>query len=127
MKPYDLHLLRGIRNNVNSPRLILHLHGGEKTYFQEVLEYQPDGISWQDQLTSPSIVEARNLYNGVLMGGIDHTAINYLPFSKLKDQIISAKKQSGNRRFILAPGCVIPSHCPKRVIEFASEIAQAVD
>lgn len=125
MKPYDLHLLNGIRNQINDPRIILHLHGSDETYFNEVLEYQPDGISWQDQLASPSIVEARKLYDGVLMGGIDHEAINYLPLSRLKDQIITAKKQGGNKRFILAPGCVIPSHCPKRIIQFASEVALA--
>ena len=94
---------------------------------KDILDYHPDGISWQDQLAAPGIVEARRLYDGVLMGGIDHTAINYLPFSKLTDQIVTSKKQGGDRRSILAPGCVIPSHCPKRVVQFASKVVQAVD
>ncbi len=113
MKPYDLKLFQGIREAV--PRVIIHLHG-DNLYFQDVLSYPADGLSWADRTAGPSIARARELYDGVLMAGIDHTEFHHTLLSSLEQQIEDARQAGGTRKFMLAPGCSIPTDTFPEVI-----------
>ena len=120
MKPYDLKLFQAIRDC--TPLIMTHLHGDD-VYFTEVLDYPMDGISWADLAAGPGIAEARALYDGVLMGGIDHTQFHHTLLSTLEKQILDARKAGGTRKFMLAPGCSVPTDTFPEIIHGVCQAA----
>ncbi|MBD3308856.1 hypothetical protein GF339_20790 [candidate division KSB3 bacterium] len=113
MEPYDLKLFRSVKGF--APIVIAHIHGND-LYFKDVLAYALDGISWADRAAGPSLAEARQMYDGVLMGGIDHTNFSYTRLSTLQGQVRDALHVGGNRKFILAPGCSVQTYAFPEII-----------
>jgi uroporphyrinogen decarboxylase len=105
MRPFNLSFLKGIHGKGEFH--ILHAHG-EKLYFDRVLDYPVDILSWADLNGGPSIAEARRKTNLTLMAGIDHIKFPVLSVRAIREQARKAIEQAGNTRFILAPGCVVP-------------------
>ncbi len=123
MKPFDFQFIEGVRSRV--PMFIAHIHGEGKTYFDDIANYSIDGISWADRQCDPGLNEAMKRYSGILMGGINHAAdFNYRPFPVLKNEIEEALSIGGAGRFILAPGCVLPTQCPAETLSFVMEVGQ---
>ena len=120
MIPYDLKLFRAIRSF--TPIIVAHIHG-ENLFFKDVLTYPTDGINWADRAAGPSLVEARALYDGVVMGGIDHTRFNSTHLPTLHEQIKDALTVGGTRKFILAPGGSIPTDSFPEVIRGVCQAA----
>lgn len=88
--------------------------------------YPVDGISWADRLSTPSLDEAMRSYSGVLMGGIDHqNDFNYRPWPVLDQQISESLTAGGTERFILAPGCVLPTQCPAETLDYVMMLARS--
>jgi hypothetical protein len=44
------------------------------------------------------------------MGGIDHVKFAYSSAALLRRQVQAAKAQTGGTKFILAPGCSLPTY-----------------
>jgi len=107
MKPYDLKLFQAVK--AFAPVVIAHIHGNALYFSDIVRTYQTDAISWADRAAGPGLAEARQVYDGVLMGGIDHADFASTSLSALQAQAREAIEVGGKQRFILAPGCSIPT------------------
>jgi len=100
--PSDIKTLETLNK---SPICILHIHSEKDSYFDMLLDYPCNGISWEDRLAGPSVAEARKRTDKCLVGGIDH----YKALDCSADEIMAQSKESieatDGRGFILAPGC----------------------
>lgn len=107
MRPFDLEFLKAIQGQGEFH--ILHAHG-EKLYFERLLDYPVQAISWADLNGGPTLTEARKKTSLTLMAGLDHVKFPYLSAKTIRDQVKSALSQAGNAKFILAPGCSVPTY-----------------
>jgi uroporphyrinogen decarboxylase len=106
MRPFDLEFLNAIKGK--GEMHILHAHG-EKLFFDRVLDYPVHAISWADLNGGPSISEAREKTSLTLMAGIDHVKFPNVSAGIIRSQIKAATSQAGNTKFILGPGCSLPT------------------
>jgi uroporphyrinogen decarboxylase len=107
MRPFDVDLLKFLRGKGECH--ILHAHG-EKLYLDRMLDYHVQVLSWADLNGGPTIAEARKKTPLTLMAGIDHVHFPNLSIHQVKDQVRAALAQAGGTRFILAPGCAVPTY-----------------
>jgi uroporphyrinogen decarboxylase len=86
---------------------MLHLHGRE-VYFSllRLLNFQI--VNWHDRETFPSLTEARDLFKGVLCGGLRQDTLVYEDQTKVKEEAADAIQQTKGQRFIIGTGCVVP-------------------
>jgi uroporphyrinogen decarboxylase len=107
MRPFDLELLAALAGR--GEMHVLHAHG-EKLFLDRLLEYPVHVLSWADLNGGPSIAEMRGRFHGTLMAGLDHVNFAYVSPAVLRRQVAAARQQAGPTRFILAPGCSIPTY-----------------
>jgi len=122
MRPFDLQLLNAVRGKGECH--ILHAHG-EKLYLDQVLDYPVHVLSWADLNGGPSISEARRRTPLTLMSGLDHLKFPYLSAAVIRTQVRSARSQAGNTKFILAPGCSVPTYSFPPLILAARDAARS--
>lgn len=122
MRPFDLEFLKAIQGKGECH--ILHAHG-ENVYFDRLLDYPVQAISWADLNGGPTLAEARNNTSLTIMAGIDHVKFPYLSAKTLRDQVKSALSQAGNTKFILAPGCAVPTYSFTPLIKAVRDAIQA--
>lgn len=116
-RPFELQLLRAAEGMVR----ILHVHGVGLDVGR-VLDYPCEVISISDRLAgNPSLADMRNRTAKCLMGGIDETRIQERTLPALAHEIDDAIAQTGRDRFILGPGCTIPSFTPRHTLAFLRE------
>lgn len=86
---------------------MLHLHGRE-VYFSllRLLNFQI--VNWHDRETYPSLTEARDLFKGVLCGGLRQDTLVYEDQTKVKEEAADAIQQTKGQRFVMGTGCVVP-------------------
>jgi uroporphyrinogen decarboxylase len=121
MRPFDLQLLNAVRGKGECH--ILHAHG-EKLYLDQVLDYPVHVLSWADLNGGPSISEARRRTPLTLMAGLDHLKFPDLSAALVRTQVRSARSQAGNTKFILAPGCSVPTYSFPPLILAARDAAR---
>jgi uroporphyrinogen decarboxylase len=107
MRPFDLELLNAVKDA--GEMNVLHAHG-EKLYLDRLLEYPAHVLSWADLNGGPSIAEMRQRTPLTLMAGVDHVNFAQVSPVVLRRQVQAARAQAGPARFILAPGCSIPTY-----------------
>ncbi len=108
---FELAYLQELITKVHSKAdfIVIHLHGSTP-YFKETVEsLQAHGINWHDQTTEPSLVNAKQLFKGALLGGIDE----YKDLKSDNSNVMIQKLQqiieeAQNPQLVLAPGCVVP-------------------
>ncbi|HEX9900051.1 MAG TPA: uroporphyrinogen decarboxylase family protein [Candidatus Methylomirabilis sp.] len=122
MRPFDLQLLNAVRGKGECH--ILHAHG-EKLYLDQVLDYPVHVLSWADLNGGPSISQARRRTPLTLMAGLDHLKFPDLSAALIRTQVRSARSQAGNTKFILAPGCSVPTYSFPPLILAARDAARA--
>ena len=120
MRPFDLEFLNAIKGK--GEMHILHAHG-EKLYFDRMLDYPVQAISWADLNGGPTISEARQKTSLTLVAGIDHVKFTNVSAGIIRNQIKSAMAQAGNTNFILAPGCSLPTFSYPPMIKAARNAA----
>lgn len=88
---------------------LLHLHG-ETPYFRLASELSNiHAINWHDQTTSPSLLEARQDFTGVLVGGLDEMGLLREGIKEeISEMIRTVYRSFDDRGLIFAPGCVLP-------------------
>lgn len=121
MRPFNLAFLNAIRGQGEFH--VLHAHG-EKLYFDQLLDYPVDALSWADLNGGPSIEDARRKASFTLMGGLDHIKFPFLSVKVIRDQVKAAISRAGNTKFILAPGCAVPTFCFPAIIQAARDAAR---
>ncbi len=104
---------------------MLHLHG-EEIFFKEFVDFPVQVINWHDRETYPDLAEGKELFSGVVCGGLQriHTMVLGTPEqvrAETRDAIISTQ----NQRFILGTGCVLPITTPRANILAAIQSCSA--
>jgi uroporphyrinogen decarboxylase len=108
--PYDLKVLNALRDGATTT--FLHLHGMDPL-FELADRYPVDGVNWHDRDTSPTLEEAMTRTTRGLVAGIARRgSINDGTPDAAAAEVRDAIRQTGGRRLIVAPGCVIPDAAP---------------
>ena len=107
MRPFDVGLLKILQGKEEGH--LLHAHG-ENLFFDQMLDYHVQVISWAGRNGGPTISRARQKTSLTLMAGIDHVSFPHMPVEGVKEQVQGALAQAGTTKFILAPGCQLPSY-----------------
>ena len=122
MRPFDLKLLNAIRGKGECH--ILHAHG-ENLYLDQLLDYPVHALSWADLNGGPPIAEVRRRTTLTLLAGLDHIKFPDVSAHAIRDQVKAARAQAGNTKFILAPGCSVPTYSFPPLIRAARDAARA--
>jgi uroporphyrinogen decarboxylase len=107
MRPFDVGLLKILQGKGECH--ILHAQG-KNLFFDRMLDYHVQVVSWADLNGGPTIAQAREKTSLTLMAGIDHVNFPYMSVKTLREQVRAALGQAGDTRFILAPGCSLPAY-----------------
>ena len=86
---------------------ILHLHGHD-VYFSLLASLKFPIVNWHDRETFPTLTEARELFGGVLCGGMRQDSLVYEAQAQVRKEAEDALQQTDGKRFILGTGCVVP-------------------
>jgi uroporphyrinogen decarboxylase len=121
MRPFDLEFLNAIKGK--GEMHILHAHG-EKLFFDRLLDYPVQALSWADLNGGPSISAMRKKTSLTLMAGVDHVKFPNISAKIIREQVKSAVAQAGNTKFILAPGCSLPTFSYPPLIKAACAAVQ---
>jgi uroporphyrinogen decarboxylase len=102
---------------------MLHLHGNH-VMFNMFSNYPVQIINWHDRETYPSLQEGKELFAGVVCGGLQRTQTMELGTpEKVRAEAEEAIKSTGNQRFILGTGCVLQTTSPRANIIAAKQAA----
>ncbi|MFX1479440.1 MAG: uroporphyrinogen decarboxylase family protein [Promethearchaeota archaeon] len=97
--------------------LVLHLHGDNPDY-DFATKLPIDAINWHDQQTPPNLFEARQMFNGGLLGGLNAESWKDISDpTEVSSTISSVYKNFNGSGLIIAPGCVIPQFVNDLIIE----------
>jgi len=108
--PYDLKILEALRSGAWCT--ILHLHG-VGPLFELADLYPVDAVSWHDRESEPSLAQAMSRTRRCLIGGIQRRgAVVTGGPEEVMREVRDAIAQTGGRRLIVAPACVIPPAAP---------------
>jgi uroporphyrinogen decarboxylase len=120
--PYDTRVLQAVRDEgkIN----LIHVHG-EDVFWDLAATYPVDMINWHDRTTYPSLSQAKERFKGVLVGGIDRVAIANTGASAVSAQATDAVQQTGGRRHVVAPSCVVPTNTTDENIRAVIDAVQA--
>ncbi len=121
MRPFDLQLLEAIRGRGECH--VLHAHG-ERLYFDRLLDYPAQALSWADQNGGPSVAKARSQTSMTLMAGLDHVKFAEVSAARVREGVRRALAEGGATRFILAPGCSLPTYTYPPLIRAARDEAR---
>ncbi len=114
MRPFDLALLNAIKGK--GEMHILHAHGAQ-LYMDRLLDHPVQVLSWADLNGGPSIADMRQRTPMTLMAGLDHVKFAYSSTAVVRTQVRNAFEQAGSSKFILAPGCSVPTYSFPPLIE----------
>jgi uroporphyrinogen decarboxylase len=119
---YDRIILDAVRPEAEI--IMAHIHGHD-VMFDLFAGYPIDAANWHDRITPPSLAEARARFPGMLVGGVDewHTLISG-PAEAIQAEIRQAIAQTGGRRFMVGPGCVVPINCSPHHLRFARDAVE---
>jgi uroporphyrinogen decarboxylase len=107
---FDQQVVNAIRDE--GKLTLLHVHG-EDVFFNLLASYGAELINWHDQLTWPNLKEAQAIYPGVVVGGLkEKQTLIHGSHEEIHREVADAVAQTGGRRLIIGPGCVIPTHTP---------------
>lgn len=121
MRPFDLRLLEAIRGKGECH--VLHAHG-ERVYFDRLLDYPAQALSWADKSSGPSIADVRRRTGMTLMAGLDHVKFAEISAARIRDEVRRARAEGGGTRFIIAPGCSLPTYTYPPLIRAACDEAR---
>ena len=101
-EPYDRLILGAVRAQ---SKFIMLLALGDDLMFDLLASYPVDGINWPDRINGPSLSEALERFDGLLMGGIDQRrTLHHGPAAAIEAEIEDAIGQTNGRRLIIGPG-----------------------
>ena len=116
---FDLEVFKALvkKTRVN----MLHLHG-ENVMFDLLAGYPVDMINWHDRLTVPSLKDALNKFKGAVVGGVEERELIVKGAeAAVRGQVRDAIGQTGGRRLLVGPGCVVAIAAPERNIRAVIE------
>ncbi len=119
---FDLEVFREIKSKARVS--MLHLHG-ENVMFDPLASYPVEMINWHDRLTAPSLKNALNKFKGILVGGVEERELIVTGGEQaVRAQVRDAIVQTGGRRLVVGPGCVVAIAAPEQNIHAVIEEAR---
>jgi uroporphyrinogen decarboxylase len=118
MRPFDLALLEAVRGQGECH--VLHAHGS-RLYWDRLLDYPVQALSWADREGGPSLATARASTGLALMGGLAHSSFAYSSAATIRAQIRAAVSAVGGDRLLLAPGCAVATYSFPELIRVARD------
>jgi uroporphyrinogen decarboxylase len=112
-RPFDLMVLNAVKEK--SSFNILHIHG-QQIFFEELLDYPVQAINWSHMHTPPSLAEARKLYNGCLLGGIDEAQFSHTTVKCIEQQIDQTIESIGRNHLMITPGCSVQTDSAPKLL-----------
>lgn len=104
-KIYDDKMLNDIGGEAIT---IFHIHG-MNIMFDLLSGCKAHILNWHDRLTAPSLGEAKKIFKGAVLGGIEEDKVlRSGNEGKIRAQLSDAITQTGGRSLIVGPGCVLP-------------------
>ncbi len=128
--PSQLKLISRVRHR--SDFIVVHLHAhepGERVRLDKISRVPGvSAINWEDQRATPSLREAKQQMHLAVLGGIDHTGIlRNGSKEEIEEQLLSVLRETGLRRLIVAPGCVIFQDTPEDNIRTVVDTVRSID
>lgn len=113
---YDLEFLDSIKSR--SKITILH-NCGSHIYFDQLASYPVQALSWAATLEgNPDLREGKLRSGKAVMGGIsEKTTLKDGSPDQVQEEVAKALELTGERHFLLAPGCSVPPETPGRNVE----------
>lgn len=85
---------------------LIHIHG-ENTYFDILAGYDGHAINWHDRRVGPPIDQVLGEYpERAAVAGIDEKGIATMSAAEVANQVRDARRQAGDKRLLVGPGCV---------------------
>ena len=122
-KPSAMKVLEAVKDfgSMNT----VHIHG-VGTYVDDILNFPVAIMSWEDRLEgNPSLEEMKRRWPGVVMGGIDHEQVTRVSTAYCRENVREGMRIGGERRFILANGCSIPTWLDPHALKAMVDTAKA--
>ena len=108
---YDRRVLDGIAGEARY--IMLHMHGDD-VMFDQLLEYPVNLLNWHDRRGELSLKSALGRVPGLLVGGLsEDVTLPEGPAEAIKAEVRDAIAQTGGKRLMIGPGCVIPIATPE--------------
>lgn len=122
-RPYDLRLLAAAGDGWFN---ILHVCR-RNNMLRRLLDYPVHVFNWASTLEgNPSLAEVQALTEKAVMGGLsEQTALRTGTPADVVAEVREALRETGGRRFLLAPGCSISPQTPHSNLMAAVEAARA--
>ncbi len=126
---YDRLVLDGVAGELKFT--LLHLHGND-VMFEQVPDYKVNMLNWHDRRSDIGLADGMQRFEGLLVGGINEaTTLPQGPIDAIRAEVRDAIAQTGGRRLMIAPGCVVPIATPeahyRAVIGTVKEMAGLAD
>jgi uroporphyrinogen decarboxylase len=84
-------------------------------------------VNWHDRLTAPSLKQALAKFRGALVGGVEERELMVTGGeAAVRAQVRDAIAQTGGRRLIVGPGCVVAIAAPEENIRAVVEETRKV-
>ena len=121
-KPAAMRLLTAIKGL--APFNVAHIHGS-KIYDRDILDFPVPVIGYDDRRPgNPEIEKMKREFPGAVMGGIDINHVTNVTYEAIKNNVVEGLRRGGKDRFILAPGCSLPSWLDHRAYQIIAETAK---
>ena len=105
-KAYDLEILAALKGKARLN--MLHGHGDD-IMFDTLAEYPVEMLNWHDRTAEPDLRGAFPRFKGLLVGGVnEYGALLRGDPGAIASEIRDAIAQTGGKRLMLGPGCVVP-------------------
>jgi len=110
-----------IKNGLKADNFcVIHLHGDNPDYELATELPHVSAINWHDQQTTPNLNEARKIYSGALLGGLNTEIWPQISnISEIGERINAVYNNYNSKGLILSPGCVLPQQVSEEQIEIA--------
>lgn len=120
---YDLEVLEEAVD-AGSQFTLVHIHG-RNTFFHLLAGYPGNALNWHDRRVGPPLAEVLTAYpDCAAVAGIDEQGIASMTPDEVRAQVHDAREQTGDRRLLLGPGCVIATTTPEANLLAAVEAAK---
>lgn len=120
--PFDLAVLSASSGWCN----VLHAHGKD-IMFPLLRKYPVQIFNWHAWESLPAVDEAQDLTGKCIMGGLERMDITEGHKNAVEYQIYRTLKETGGRKLILSPGCVIRYPLDKDMLSFVRKAKREIE
>jgi len=122
-KRYDLEILAALQGRTRLD--LLHIHG-EDVMFDLLADYPVSLVNWHDRLAAPTLRDALKRFPKLLVGGVEENrTLARGPEDAIGAEVRDAIAQTGGRRLMIGPGCVLLIATPEAHIRAAVDAVRA--